>query len=123
MRFSWLGSKPLSDVFTVSAWGVVCSLVFVILDWPPPLHHIEKAADGNHIMTVLFLAFFAVGVLGLLTIMIGMAIFCLFLDRSSVRAKILWFLAFFFTAPVGSMVYFFTVYRKLVATQRGAVNA
>lgn len=122
MKSSWLETKALSALFTGSAWAVVCSLMFVILDWPPPFQQIEKAADGNHIMAVLFLTFFAVGMLGLLIIIVGMAIFCVFLDRSSVRSKILWFLVFFFTAPVGSLVYFFTVYRKIVATQREAVN-
>jgi len=96
--------------------------MFMILDWPPPFPGIEKTAGGNPIMAVLFLAFFAVGVLGLLIIIVGMAIFCAFLDRSSVRAKILWFLVFFFTAPVGSMVYFFTVFKKIMATQREAVD-
>jgi hypothetical protein len=113
----------MSDVFTVSAWGVVCSLMFMVLDWPPPFLQIEKTVGGNPIVTVLFLASFAIGVLGLLIIMIGMAIFCAFLDPSSVRTKIFWFLAFFFTAPVGSMMYFFTVYKKIVATQREAVDA
>jgi len=112
----------MSALFTGSAWAVVCSLMFMILDWPPPFLQIEKAGGGNQMMTLLFLAFFAVGVLGLLIIMIGMAVFCAFADRSSVRAKILWFLAFFFTAPVGSLVYFFTVYKKMVATPREAVN-
>jgi hypothetical protein len=96
--------------------------MFMILDWPPPFEEIEKAGGGNHMMAVLFLAFFAVGVLGLLIIILGMAIACVLLDRSSVGAKILWFLVFFFTAPVGSMVYFFTVYRKIVATQGEAVD-
>lgn len=113
----------MSDVFTVSAWGVVCSLMFTILHWPPSFPGIEKTVGGNPIVTVLFLASFAIGVLGLLIIMIGMAIFCAFLDPSSVRTKIFWFLAFFFTAPVGSMMYFFTVYKKIVATQREAVDA
>jgi hypothetical protein len=122
MKTSWLGSKPMSDVFTVSAWGVVCSLTFTILHWPPSFPGIEKTVGGNPMMTVLFLAFFAVGVLGLLIIMIGMAIFCLVEDRSSVGKKIIWFLVFFLTAPVGSVVYFFSVYKKMVATQREAVN-
>ena len=112
----------MSTIFSCSAWAVVCSLMFTILDWPPPFQQIEKAAGGNPMMTLLFPWFLTVGVMGLLIIMIGMAIFCVFLDRSSARAKILWFLAFFFTAPVGSLVYFFSVYKKMVATQRKAVN-
>jgi multisubunit Na+/H+ antiporter MnhG subunit len=94
----------------------------MILDWPPPFQQIGKAADGKHMMTLLFLAFFGAGMLGLLIIIIGMAIFCAFLDRSSVGKKIVWFLVFFFTVPVGSLVYFFTVYKKIVATKREAVN-
>jgi len=122
MKTSWLRSKTMYAVFSGSAWAVACSLMFMILDWPPPFEQIEKSSGGNHIVAALFLAFFAVGVLGLLIIMIGMAIFCAFADRSSIRARILWFLAFFFTAPVGSLVYFFTVYKKMVATPREAVN-
>jgi multisubunit Na+/H+ antiporter MnhG subunit len=94
----------------------------MVLDWPPPLKEIEKTAGGKPMMAVLFLAVFAVGVLGLLVIIVGMAISCVLLDRSSVGAKVLWFLVFFFTAPVGSMVYFFTVYKKIVATQRETVD-
>jgi len=122
MKSGWLRSKTMSAVFTGSAWAVAGWLIFMVLDWPPPLKEIEKTAGGKPMMAVLFLAVFAVGVLGLLVIIVGMAISCVLLDRSSVGAKVLWFLVFFFTAPVGSMVYFFTVYKKIVATQRETVD-
>jgi hypothetical protein len=122
MKSSWIGSRAISALLTGSAWAVVGALLLTVLDWPPPFDQFEQAGDGNHAMTVVFMLCFAVGMLGLLIIIIGMAIFCLFEDRSSVRAKILWFLVFFFTVPVGSLVYFFTVYRKLIAIQGEEAN-
>jgi hypothetical protein len=40
----------------------------------------------------------------------GMAIHCAIADRS-VGVKVRWFFLFFITWPIGSLVYFFTVYR------------
>jgi membrane protein implicated in regulation of membrane protease activity len=97
--------------------------MFMILAVTPPFQQIEKTTVGNHVMLVLFFAIAAIGVPAILIIMIGMAIFCVFLDRSSVGAKILWFLFFFFTGPLGSIVYFFGVYKKLAAAHQEGVNA
>jgi len=57
------------------------------------------------------------GVLGApasMVILFGMMAFCLSEDNSSTSTKILWFVFFFFTAPFGTAVYFFGVYRKQV---------
>jgi hypothetical protein len=49
-----------------------------------------------------------------LIISFGMALFCVFIDHSPVGLKVLWFLLFLVTWPVGSIVYFFTVYRGYI---------
>jgi len=51
----------------------------------------------------------------------GMAIFCAAFD-APVIAKVLWVGLFFFTAPFGPALYYFTSYRKLVAAQE-EINA
>jgi hypothetical protein len=122
MKFNWLESKTMSALFSGSAWAVVCLLMFTILAVTPPFQQIEKTAVGNHTMLVSFFAIVALGVPAILIIMVGMAIFCVFLDHSSVGTKILWFLSFFFTGPLGSLVYFFSVYRKHVAHVQGSAS-
>jgi hypothetical protein len=53
-----------------------------------------------------------------LIVSFGMANFCASADRSSARVKVLWFLLFFGTWPIGSIVYFFTVYRGSIKSAR-----
>jgi len=56
-----------------------------------------------------------VSVLAFLVLTFGMAIFCVVFDASPAIAKVLWFGLFFFTAPFGPALYYFTNYRKLAA--------
>jgi hypothetical protein len=61
-----------------------------------------------------------VGVLGApasLVILFGMMAFCAREDNSPGSTKILWFVFFFFTAPFGTVVYFFSAYRKQVQAE------
>jgi hypothetical protein len=48
-----------------------------------------------------------------LIVSLGMAIFCALRDHSRFGVKVLWFILFLATWPLGSVVYFFTVYRPL----------
>jgi multisubunit Na+/H+ antiporter MnhG subunit len=104
-------------LFSGSAWTFVCLLIIVLLA------PIGKPVVGNQIWLSLLFAIGAVGMLAMLIIMIGMAIHCVFLDRSSAGAKVLWFLSFLLTGPFGSVVYFSKVYRKQVAAHKGEANA
>jgi hypothetical protein len=59
----------------------------------------------------------ALGVFGApasLIILFGMMEFCAREDNSPSGTKVLWFVFFFFTAPFGTAVYFFSVYRNRV---------
>ena len=48
----------------------------------------------------------------MLAVFFGMAVYCIVNDRSSKAVgKSLWFLLFFLTGPLGSIVYYFDVYR------------
>ena len=109
-------------LFSGSSWAFVCLLILGIFAGTT-LQQIAKSAVGNQILLALLFATGAVGMLAILIIMIGMAIHCIFLDRSSAGAKILWLLSFFLTGPFGSVVYFSKVYRKQVAAHKGEADA
>lgn len=47
-------------------------------------------------------------------IFFGMAIFCVFNDHTSIGNKVMWFLLFLGTGPIGSTVYYFAVYRGYI---------
>ena len=114
--FDWLESKTVSTLFTCAAWGVGLFIAVVILGTTPWIHQIEAFPAGKFFLLVLCIGTVAISATAMLIIIFGMAIFCAFRDRSSVGTKILWFLFFFFTAPLGSMVYFLTVYKKHLRT-------
>ena len=114
----WLMSKALRIMFLCSAWVVVALVLFVFSTAALSLH-------GNFVLTpledrvfVIFLYTIAIlFILAMVIIFLGMAIFCILRGRSSVSGKIFWFVFFFFTWPLGSTLYYFAVYRRLVRTQ------
>ena len=114
MRRNWLESKVASALFF---WSVVVCLTcfaFVILIAVPWARQFLNTSAVNNVFGNLF---FGLGVLTipcLLIISCGMAIFCAFKDRCSAGLKLLYFLLFLLTWPVGSIVYYFTVYRRFV---------
>jgi hypothetical protein len=104
--------------WVVAAWGVlfVFGVVFVTThgNWTEP--------GVPLVLVVLWCSLLLVSALAFLVLTFGMAIFCAALDPSPVIAKVLWFGLFFFTAPFGSALYYFTTYRKL-AVPREEINA
>ena len=72
---------------------------------------------GNRVFEVFLYTIAILFILAIVIIFFGMAFFCVLRGRSSVSGKILWFVFFFFTGPLGSTFYYFAVYRRLVRTQ------
>jgi hypothetical protein len=122
LKTPWLESKTAYTLFSGSSWAFVCLLILGIFAGTP-LQQIAKSAVSNQILLSLLFAIGAVGMLAMLIIVIGMAIHCVFLDRSPVGAKVLWFVSFFLTGPFGSIVYFSKVYRKQVAAHKAEADA
>ena len=71
----------------------------------------ETVHSGNFLGQVA--AFLVLTIPCSLIVSFGMAVFCAFTDRSPVGVKVLWVLLFMVTWPIGSIVYFFAVYRGL----------
>jgi hypothetical protein len=111
VKSSWLVSKVVSRLFLWSI--VVCLVCFASgLSFAVPwVRNFLNTSSANNILGILFAALVVLTIPCSLVVSFGMAIFCVFLDRSSIRVKVLWFLLFLFTWPVGSMTYFFTIYR------------
>jgi hypothetical protein len=84
-------------------------MAFMLTPW------FSKIAASPGGLLVLRILGGSVGLLGApasLVILFGMMAFCAREDSSPTSTKILWFVFFFFTAPFGTVVYFFGVYRK-----------
>jgi hypothetical protein len=86
--------------------------IFMSFMLTPWFQQVEAVHTGKFILQVLGGSLGLVGVPATLIIIFGMAFFCVRKDVVSVGKKIAWFVFFFATAPFGSAVYFFIVYRK-----------
>jgi hypothetical protein len=111
---SWLKSKRLSTLFLYCSWAVVAlgvAMAFMLTPWFPRL---QNSASGELALLELGAPLAVVAGPASMVLILGMAIFCVREGRSSVWEKVIWFFIFFLTAPFGSALYFFTVYRKLL---------
>jgi hypothetical protein len=111
MRFNWLVSNVVSRLFF---WSVlVCLLCFSYgLSFAVPwVRNFLNSSSANNSFGILFATLLVLAIPCSLIVSLGMAIFCALADRSSVGVKVLWFLVFLVTWPIGSIVYFFAVYR------------
>jgi len=112
--FRWLRSDRARVVFLFSSWVVVCMGLFMIFMLTPWFQQIETLPKGEMFLRIMGGVLGIVGAPASLTILFGMAVFCLREDASPISAKIFWFILFFMTACFGAAAYFFTVYRKQV---------
>jgi hypothetical protein len=104
----------MNTLFSYSSWVVVYMGVFMAFMVTPWFHQIETIPAGDLVLWILGIPLAILGAPASLIILIGMAIFCVRWDRSSVGAKTLWLIFFFATACFGAAFYFFRVYRKYV---------
>ena len=108
---SWIESKISYNIFLLSSWVIVLlgiAVVFMLTPW-------FDMIQGGSAWPFLRMLGGSIGVATVIAvpiIILGMAIFCARKDDVSVGKKIAWFVFFFATAPFGSAVYFFIVYRK-----------
>lgn len=110
----WLQSEKAFKLFLYSAWIVVCMGIFMAFMWTPWFQQIELSRAGDIILRVLVAPLAVAGPFAALILLFGMVEFCLRHDKSPASDKILWFIAFFFTACFGAALYFFVIYRKRV---------
>jgi hypothetical protein len=109
-----LRSKNAFKLFLYSSWVIVSWGVVTIFMLSPWYRLTERQTWSNVLVHVLLSPLAFVAAPACLIILFGMMIFCAREDRSSVGAKILWFILFLTTACFGAAIYFFTVYRKQV---------
>jgi hypothetical protein len=118
MKVDWLQSKVVSKLFLWSV--VVCLICFAsFFSFAVPwVRNFFNSSPANNFLGILFGALLVLTIPCSLIISFGMAIFCAFADCSSVGLKVLWFLFFLVTWPLGSIVYFFTAYRGYIKRMR-----
>lgn len=111
----WFLSNSSSKLFYYSSLIVVFVGIFLLFMSTPWFNHIDSLPRGDVTLRILGGILGLLGSLAGIIIWFGMAIFCIYNDRSSLGAKILWFILFFCTASFGSVAYFFKVYKKQVS--------
>ena len=118
----WLESRVMRVVFGSGAWTVVFLIVMVVVFALLAKIH-PKGFEVSHGLDVLLQALiFPTGALVIINVLIvsfGMAAVCVWRDDASTSVKTLWLVCFFFAWPLGSALYYFTVYRKLSARNEG----
>jgi hypothetical protein len=114
MSFNWLQSKAISVIFFCSAvvFSSLCAFAFLIAI--PSIRQFLNTSWANQPAGILFASFVVLSIPSVVVLFCGMAVFCAWIDRCSIGAKVLWFALFLMTGPIGSTVYYFLRYRGYV---------
>ena len=118
MRFNWLASKAVSIAFFYSA--VALSSLFAVallIAIPGVRQFLNSSSWANEPFAILFIALTVLGIPSMLIMFFGMAIVCACMDHS-LATKASWFVVFLATGLIGSMVYYFSVYRGHIKKKR-----
>jgi len=118
MRVNWLESKAVSTLFFCSVVVCLSCFTYALFIAVPWVRNFLNTSSAINFFGILFASLIVLTIPSVLVIHFGMAIFCVFRDRSPAGAKVLWFLVYFFTGPFGSIVYYFTVYRAHIRRNR-----
>jgi hypothetical protein len=110
----WIRSQKAFVLFRYSAWAVVCMGLFMASMMTSWFWQIAAMPKGMLLLRILRGTAGLFGGPASFIILFGMMAFCAREDNSSRSTKVLWFIFFFFTAPFGTTIYFFSVYRKRV---------
>jgi hypothetical protein len=122
MRLNWLESKAVSILFLCSAVVILGLCGFTCLLAIPDVPRFLNSSAAKDPLGILFSALVVLGIPSVVVLFCGMAIFCAFMNHS-IRTKVLWFVLFFGTGPIGSTVYYFAVYRGSVVKRQRVPSA
>ena len=114
MRWNWLESRVASIIFFCSAVELTILFALFLLAFVPGVADFVNHSRFLMVFVVLWISLVCVGIPSTLILFFGMALFCLIRGTSWFYAKVLWFILFFFSGPIGSLIYYFAVYRKYV---------
>jgi hypothetical protein len=122
VRINWLESKIASIFFFWSVVVLLSLFAFTLFLAVPGIPQFLNSSSAKSSLVALFVALAAAGIPSMLLVFLGMAIFCAYIDQSSIGAKVIWFVLFFLTGPIGSVVYYFVVYRRVGAARRDTTS-
>lgn len=88
---------------------LVIFFTFLLTPWFREFKGIPRAQTA---FDLLALALVMIAVPATAALLHGMAIACARVDRSRLGVKLFWFVLFFLTPPIGSVLYYFFVYRR-----------
>lgn len=120
MKPNWLESKAVSILFLCSGIVFSCFCVYIFFLAIPGVPQFLNSSLAKNLFVILFAALAVMAIPSMLVIFFGMAVFCVRCDHSSIGRKALWFASFLVTGPIGSTVYYFTVYRGYIKRKRAA---
>ena len=107
----------MSILFLCSTIALLALFTYALLIAIPPVRQAVNSTYLNEPFAIVFCVLIGLGIPSFLFMHLGMGLFCACGDSTTIGTKALWFLFFFLTGPLGSMVYYFSVYRRLVKKQ------
>jgi len=121
MKNSWLVSKFAYNMFLYSVWAIVCLGLYIVFEMTHGSNRSNISCTRSRRISI------RCRIINCRRTsnpdhLLGMAIYCICRDCSSVGKKIALIVFILFTPPFGAIVYFFTVYRKQWAIHREAAH-
>jgi hypothetical protein len=114
VRCNWLKSKAASILFFCSAVALSCLWAVALPIAIPGVRQFLNSSPALSFFAYLFIALCVVAIPSTLILFFGMAVFCACTSQASIGVKVQWFVLFFLSGPIGSTVYYFTVYRGYI---------
>ena len=108
----WLVSDRTQRVFLYSSWIVISTGIFMLFMVSPWFYELQTRESGKLTVQIVGGALGLLGAPASIVIWFGMLLFWIRDDHSPRASKIFWFSLFFLVAWFGSVLYFFTVYKK-----------
>jgi hypothetical protein len=99
-------------MFLVSAVDLAILFLFVLLGQIPGVTYFLNHSPMKMLFVAVIGSLIILGMPSMLILFFGMATYCVLREGSPHFTKFGWFVLFLLTGPIGSMIYFFTVYPK-----------
>ena len=116
----WLEGKPFAAIFLATAitLSVLCALIVV---WAAIGNARLAAYDLSYGVVVSWAIFMGLVMMSMFILPLGMAAHCISRYQAPLSDKFMWFGMFLLLAPLGSMLYYFAIYRRQLS-RRQAMN-
>jgi hypothetical protein len=108
-----MNSMRVNLFYRISAWSLMAAFIVILVLDVLVVNSGASSVENLPIIVKLPLSLIgAVGVLSLFALWPGMIWHCLTVHRTSIAKKALWIVLLLLTIPLGSIVYYFSVFKR-----------